>query len=137
MIQANVKTDQISNHSGGSQSLWMEVALPSFPILDSNTNADVCIVGAGITGLTCAYTLAKQGKSVIVLDQGAINSGQTARTTAHLTWALDDRYDHLHKIFGEDGARLIAESHSSAIDYIEKIVHEEEIDCNFERVTFM
>lgn len=77
-------TDRICNNSGHSQSLWMEVQLPSFPPLDSDMYADVCIVGTGIVGLTCAYTLAKEGKSVILLDQGPIAGGQTARTTAHL-----------------------------------------------------
>lgn len=124
----------MNNHSGHSQSLWMEVRLPSFPSLDSNMNADVCIVGAGIVGLTCAYTLAKAGKSVIVVDQGTIAGGQTARTTAHLTWILDDRYYNLEKFFGEKGIELVARSHCAAIDYIQKIVIEEEIDCDFERV---
>lgn len=134
MKQESFNKDQISNNSGHSQSLWMEVRLPCFPPLNSDMNADVCIVGAGIVGLTCAYTLAKEGKSVIILDQGAIAGGQTARTTAHLTWVLDDRYYNLEKFFGEEGARLAAESHSAAIDYIEKIIIEEEIDCDFERL---
>lgn len=83
MTQSNLNTDStISNNSGHSQSLWMEIPLPSFSPLENNLNADVCIVGAGIVGLTCAYTLAKQGKPVVVLDQGAIAGGQTARTTA-------------------------------------------------------
>lgn len=128
-------TNRISNHSGHSQSLWMEVPLPTFPSLDSNINADVCIVGAGIVGLTCAYTLAKEGKSVVIVDQGVIGGGQTARTTAHLTWILDDRYDHLEKLYGEEGAQLTAESHAAAIDYIEKIIQDEGIDCDFERVS--
>lgn len=130
----NLNIDCISNNSGHSQSLWMEVRLPSFPALDSNRETDVCIVGAGIVGLTCAYTLAKEGKSVIVVDQGSVASGQTARTTAHLSWVLDDRYYNLEKLFGEDGARLAANSHNAAIDYIEKIVLEEKIDCDFERI---
>lgn len=112
----------------------MEVRLPYFPPLETNISADVCIVGSGIVGLTCAYTLAKQGKSVIVIDQGNIAGGQTARTTAHLTWVLDDRYYNLEKFFGEEGARIAADSHSAAIDYIEKIILEEEIACDFERV---
>jgi glycine/D-amino acid oxidase-like deaminating enzyme/nitrite reductase/ring-hydroxylating ferredoxin subunit len=112
----------------------MEIPLPSFSPLENNLNADVCIVGAGIVGLTCAYTLAKQGKSVVVLEQGVIGGGQTARTTAHLTWVLDDRYYDLEDLFGETRTRLAAESHSAAIDYIEKIVFEEKIDCDFERV---
>ena len=93
MTQSNSNTDQISNYSGESQSVWMEVLLPSFPPLDSNKNVDVCIVGAGIVGLSCAYTLAKEGKSVIILDQGPVAGEQTARTTAHLTWVLDVRWN--------------------------------------------
>jgi len=123
-----------SHNSEGSKSLWMEVELPSFPSLKENANADVCIVGAGIAGLTCAYTLAKQGKSVIVVEQGSLASGQTARTTAHLTWALDDFFHNIEDIFGEEGARLAAESHNAAIDYMEKIIEEERIDCDWKRV---
>lgn len=132
MTQSN--SDRISNNSGRTQSIWMEERLPSFPALNSNMKADICIVGAGIVGLTCAYTLAKEGKSVIVLDQGPVAGGQTARTTGHLTWVLDDRFDELEKFFGEEGARLAAESHCAAIDYIEKIILEEGIECDFERV---
>lgn len=135
MSKENFVKDLTNNNSDESRSLWMEVNLPTFPRLVSNSNADVCIVGAGIAGLTCAYTLAKRGKSVIVVDQGPIAGGQTARTTAHLTFILGDRYDHLESLFGEEKARLIAQSHCSAIDYIEKIVDEETIDCDFERVS--
>lgn len=134
MTEKIFNSDCINNNSGHSQSIWMEVQLPSFSPLNSNMNADVCIVGAGIVGLTCAYTLAKEGKSVIVLDQGSIAGGQTALTTAHLTWVLDDRFYNLEKFFGEKGARLAAESHCTAIDYIEKIILNEEIDCDFERL---
>jgi glycine/D-amino acid oxidase-like deaminating enzyme/nitrite reductase/ring-hydroxylating ferredoxin subunit len=115
-------------------SLWMEVQLPSFSKLETNTRADVCIVGAGIAGLTCAYTLAKEGKSVIIVDQGSLAGGQTARTTAHLTWILDERYYELEKIYGLEGARLAADSHSAAIDYMEKIIQDEKIECDFERI---
>lgn len=134
MTELNLENGEICNNSGYTQSLWMEVPLPSFSPLEKNLNVDVCIVGSGIVGLTCAYTLLKNGKSVVVLDQGAIAGGQTARTTAHLTWVLDDRYDDLEKIFAEEGSKLIAMSHSSAIDTIEKIILEEQIDCDFERV---
>jgi glycine/D-amino acid oxidase-like deaminating enzyme/nitrite reductase/ring-hydroxylating ferredoxin subunit len=120
--------------SQASTSIWMDVQLPTFPSLKKNLNVDVCIVGSGIAGLTCAYTLTKQGKSVAILDQGPIGGGQTARTTAHLTWVLDDRFSHLKKLFGEKGARDAAESHAAAIDYIEKIVETEKIDCDFKRV---
>lgn len=125
---------ELNNNSGKTKSLWMEIQLPFFPTLEKDLTSNVCIVGAGIVGLTCAYTLLKQGKSAIVIDQGAISGGQSARTTAHLTAVLDDRYYLLENFFGEHGAQLAAESHMRAIDYIEKIVRDENIDCDFERV---
>ena len=125
----------MKNHAGQSISLWMATAkLPSFSRLLTNEQADVCIVGAGIAGLTTAYLLGRTGKSVIVLDDGPIVSGETERTTAHLVTALDDRYVDLERLHGEKGARLAAESHSEAISQIERIVREEHIDCDFERV---
>lgn len=117
-----------------TQSLWMEVKLPTFPTLNENLYTDVCIVGAGISGLTCAYTLLQQGKSVVILDQNLGENSQTMRTTAHLSWALDDRYFDIEKLFGEEGSALAAESHSKAINFIEEIVLKEKIDCHFERV---
>lgn len=107
---------------------------PDFPTLTGDLRADVGIVGAGISGLTTAYFLARAGKSVVVLDDGQVGSGETERTTAHLTHALDDRFVQLEQLHGEEGARLAAESHTAAIDTIERIVDEEEIDCDFERV---
>jgi glycine/D-amino acid oxidase-like deaminating enzyme len=108
--------------------------LPQFPTLAQAQHADVCIVGAGMAGLTTAYLLGREGKSVIVLDDGPIVSGETERTTAHLVTALDDRYFELERLHGEEGAQLAAESHAAAIDTIEGIVREECIACDFERV---
>lgn len=99
-----------------------------------NARAEVCIVGAGIAGMTTAYLLSKAHKSVIVLDDGPIGGGMTGRTTAHLVNALDDRYFELERLHGEKGARLAAESHTAAIDRVEAIVTNEGIDCNFERL---
>lgn len=117
-----------------TNSIWMKEKLPTFPSLETNQRADICIIGAGIAGLTVAYTLLKAGKSVIIVDQGPIAGGETARTTAHLSWALNDRYYELEKYFGREGAGLAAKSHAAAIDTIENIISEEGIDCDFERV---
>jgi glycine/D-amino acid oxidase-like deaminating enzyme/nitrite reductase/ring-hydroxylating ferredoxin subunit len=106
----------------------------STPALQRNECAEVCVVGAGIAGMTTAYLLAREGRSVLVLDDGPIGGGETGRTTAHLSNALDDRYSELERLFGTEGARLAAESHTAAIDLIEQIVCEEKIECDFERV---
>ena len=109
-------------------------ALPDEPQLPADENADVCIVGAGIAGLTTAYLLAKEGKKVIVLDDGPTAGGETCRTTAHLVSALDDRFYHLERLHGVEGAKLAAESHAAAIDRIERIIEDEGIDCDFTRL---
>jgi glycine/D-amino acid oxidase-like deaminating enzyme/nitrite reductase/ring-hydroxylating ferredoxin subunit len=125
----------MDGHSGQSDSIWMQSAtVPSYPKLTGDIKADVCIVGAGIAGMTTAYLLAREGKSVIVIDDGPIGGGQTERTTAHLANAIDDQYCEIERLHGETGARLAAESHTAAIDRIEKIVTQENIDCDFERL---
>jgi glycine/D-amino acid oxidase-like deaminating enzyme/nitrite reductase/ring-hydroxylating ferredoxin subunit len=115
-------------------SVWMSFPVPQLTPLRANDAADVCVIGAGITGLTTAYLLACSGKRVIVVDDGPIAGGVTGRTSAHLTAALDDRYYELERLHGADGARFAAESHTQAVDLIERIVFDERIDCDFQRV---
>ncbi|HKY64567.1 MAG TPA: FAD-dependent oxidoreductase [bacterium] len=119
--------------SGISNSPWQPVK-GRFERLSRDISADVCVIGAGIAGISCAYQLHRRGRSVVVLDDGEIAGGETGRTTAHLTSAIDDRYVELERLHGVQGARLAAESHSQAIDAIEHIVHEENIGCEFMRV---
>jgi len=104
------------------------------PALREDETADVCVVGAGIAGLTSAYLLSIEGRSVIVLDERGIGGGETARTTAHLTNEIDDRYTEMERIHGARAARWIAESHTSAIDRIEAIVSAEHLSCDFQRL---
>jgi glycine/D-amino acid oxidase-like deaminating enzyme/nitrite reductase/ring-hydroxylating ferredoxin subunit len=124
----NVKLEQTT-------SVWMPTSeRPPCAALTADVNADVCIVGAGIAGLTTAYLLVQQGRTVVVLDDGPIGGGQTERTTAHLSNAIDDRYQQIEDLHGREGARLAAESHTAAIDQVEKIITEEKIECEFERL---
>jgi glycine/D-amino acid oxidase-like deaminating enzyme/nitrite reductase/ring-hydroxylating ferredoxin subunit len=118
-----------------STSFWKDDAgIPEAPPLGTNASADVCIIGAGITGMSCAYRLARSGAKVIVLERGPLGSGETGQTTAHLASVMDDRFDWLERLFGTDGAKLAYESHAGAIDTIESIVQKEAIDCDFERL---
>lgn len=121
--------------SGATKSIWMKTpAVPRRSALDQDTHADVCVVGAGIAGLTTAYLLAREGQSVAVIDAREIGGGETQRTTAHLVNALDDRYFEIERLHGVRGARLAAESHTQAITKIESIIQEERIACEFERL---
>lgn len=121
--------------SGKTESIWMGTFdVPIFNSLKNDTNADVCIIGAGITGLTCAYMLMKSGKSVIVVDDGNIGGGESSRTTAHITNVIDDRYYIIERLHGENVSRLAAESQTAAINLIEKIITENKIECDFTRL---
>jgi glycine/D-amino acid oxidase-like deaminating enzyme/nitrite reductase/ring-hydroxylating ferredoxin subunit len=112
----------------------MDVDVPRRQSLAEDVETDVCVIGAGIAGLTTAYLLTCEGKKVVVLDDGPIAGGQSERTSAHLSNAVDDRFSDVEKIHGVEGSRLAAESHTAAIARIESISQEEAIDCDFRRV---
>jgi glycine/D-amino acid oxidase-like deaminating enzyme/nitrite reductase/ring-hydroxylating ferredoxin subunit len=123
----------MKDDSQASTSIWMATAsTPSQSRLRESIRTDICIIGAGIAGLTTAYLLGREGRSVVVLDDGAVGGGMSGRTTAHLSNAYDDRYVEMEKLHGDEGARLIAESHTAAIEKISEIVSQEKIDCGFE-----
>ncbi len=103
---------------------------PELSPLQQSARADVCVIGAGIAGLSVAYCLTREGKSVIVLDDGRIGSGMTERTTAHLSNEIDDTYMEIERLHGREGARIAAASHTAAVDRIESIVRDEGIDCD-------
>lgn len=118
-----------------SRSVWQADVKPAtFSSLAEEMSVDVCVVGAGIAGLSTAYELAREGKSVVVLDDGPIGGGMSGRTTAHLSNAVDDRYYEIERLHGERGSRYVAESHTAAIDAIETNATQEQIDCDFVRL---
>jgi glycine/D-amino acid oxidase-like deaminating enzyme/nitrite reductase/ring-hydroxylating ferredoxin subunit len=121
--------------SGSNNSFWIESVSPiSFSPVYENLETETVIVGGGIAGLSIAYCLAKAGRKVVIVEDGLIGSGESGRTTAHLVNALDDRYYEIENVLGKDAARVAAESHTAAIDFVEKIVNDENIDCDFKRL---
>ena len=121
--------------SQASTSLWMATAnTPIQSRLRESIRTEICIIGAGIAGLSTAYLLGLEGRSVVVLDDGLIGGGMTGRTTAHLTNAYDDRYAEIERLHGAEASRITAESHTAAIEKVGEIVAREEIDCDFERL---
>jgi glycine/D-amino acid oxidase-like deaminating enzyme/nitrite reductase/ring-hydroxylating ferredoxin subunit len=122
--------------SGPTRSIWFETSAPiaERPALAEHLTTDVCIIGAGIAGLSVAYDLARRGKRVVVLELDQIGSGESGRTTAHLTNALDDRWVTLEKAMGRARTRLAADAHTAAIEHIEENVHREHIECDFARL---
>ncbi len=122
--------------SGSNLPLWFSKPKLSlnFDKLDKNTTTDVLVIGGGISGLTTAYCLAKKGRKVLLVEDGHLGSGESGRTTAHATCALDDRYFELEELFDEKTAELAAKSHMAAIDFIEETAKQNHINCHFKRV---
>lgn len=130
-------TDSIDDKltSGYHHSYWTDSVAPlTYTKLSEDKSTDILVVGGGIAGLTSAYCLAKSGKKVILVEDGYLGSGETGRTTAHITFALDDRYYDLERIYGHDQTKLIAHSHQDALQWISSLVTTEKIDCNFMHV---
>ncbi|MES2543496.1 MAG: FAD-dependent oxidoreductase [Bacteroidota bacterium] len=122
--------------SGDNISYWLSSIKNTlaFEKLNQDIDTDILVIGGGISGLTTAYCLAEKGRKVILVEDGNLGSGETGRTTAHLTCALDDRYYDLEKTFNKKTAHLAAQSHIEAIEWIDKTIKLNRIDCNFKYV---
>lgn len=100
--------------------------------LEQDLSCDVCVIGAGIFGLSVAYYLAKKGLKVIVLDKGNIGEGVSSFTTAKITSQHGLIYNYLANDFGTEFAKLYLESNQGAIQNIKNIIDIENIECDFE-----
>ena len=114
-------------------SLWIETTKDEINLkpLERDEYTDVCVIGAGMFGLTTAYYLSKQGKKVTVLEKGEIGEKVSGNTTGKITSQHGLFYDHLIKDFGEDYARDYLEANEQAITNIENIINTEQIECDF------
>jgi glycine/D-amino acid oxidase-like deaminating enzyme/nitrite reductase/ring-hydroxylating ferredoxin subunit len=115
-------------------SIWEDVKLPSYDELRMDTQTEVCVVGGGITGVSVAYELAKRGHKVVLVEAMKMCSGQTSRTTAHLTNELEEEFVELLKMHDAGVVETFLRAHMTAIDHIEHIIETENIDCDFKRI---
>ncbi|HAH24489.1 MAG TPA: (2Fe-2S)-binding protein [Prolixibacteraceae bacterium] len=119
---------------GQTISLWQHETLPYKTNTEELPNeADVVIVGGGITGLSTAFQLQLAGKTSVVIEAQEIGFGTTGGTTAHLNTLLDTSYYEIKNHFGEENAKKTAQITKQAIDLIEKNISEYSIDCGFSR----
>ncbi len=128
------------NPTGQTVSVWNGIqATVNSRDLSPNRRAtpsrfDAAVIGGGLAGLTSAYLLAREGKSVVLFEQDEIGSGESGRTTAHVATAIDDRYTELERLHGEEASRRVAASQVRALELIEEIIARESIVCDSRRV---
>ncbi len=124
----------MENHSMPQfpESYWISsTEIPVYPKLNEDSEAEVVIAGGGITGLTAAYLLAKQGLDVTLLEAGRILTGTTGHTTAKVTAQHGLIYDELIRNFGVEKASLYYQANAEALEFIRQLVKTEQIDCHF------
>lgn len=117
-----------------NRSLWLAATSPTlYQGLSGSHEADVVVVGGGITGLTTALLLAERGVSVVLVEGARLCAGTTGYTTAKVTSLHSLTYAHLVDEMGEEKARLYGEANQAAIEHVAAWVESLAIDCQFTR----
>jgi glycine/D-amino acid oxidase-like deaminating enzyme/nitrite reductase/ring-hydroxylating ferredoxin subunit len=120
--------------NGRSTSIWMATAsVPTYPPLPGDLDTSVCVIGAGIAGVTTAYLLSQEGHDVVLIDALGVGAGETGRSSAHF-FPPDEWYAGGEAGFGKYSARLVAKSFAQAVGLVESLIRREKIDCAFERL---
>jgi glycine/D-amino acid oxidase-like deaminating enzyme/nitrite reductase/ring-hydroxylating ferredoxin subunit/DMSO/TMAO reductase YedYZ heme-binding membrane subunit len=112
---------------------WLESVpdKPRYPRLEGAAEADVVVIGGGISGVMSAWFLGKAGLSVILLEKNRIASGDTAYTTGFLIRLPDTSVSALEKRYGSGFVRRIIEGAGKAQDEVRGIVRDNSLDCGF------
>jgi glycine/D-amino acid oxidase-like deaminating enzyme len=118
---------------------WLDQALAEdpgepCPPLRGTVRADVCVVGGGFVGLWAALEVTEQAPdaSVVLLDERQCGFGASGRNGGWVT-SWHDELDALVARFGAEQAAWLGEASTWAIDRIEQVSREEEIDCHLRR----
>jgi glycine/D-amino acid oxidase-like deaminating enzyme/nitrite reductase/ring-hydroxylating ferredoxin subunit len=112
-------------------SYWSERSLGRYPHVERSQRFDAVVIGGGITGITAAYLLKREGRKVALVERQRIGGVDTTATSAHLTCVTDTRLTQLARRFGDEHARAVWDAGFAAINQIDEIVKRHNIDCSF------
>jgi glycine/D-amino acid oxidase-like deaminating enzyme/nitrite reductase/ring-hydroxylating ferredoxin subunit len=119
--------------SGKAECCWTATAPETaYPRLQGSHRFDVAIVGGGIVGLTSALQLARAGRRVAVVEALRVGRQVTGRSTAKITTQHGLIYRHFVDLLGAEKARTYANANETALRYIERLVADHGLDCDYE-----
>lgn len=126
--------------SGVTDPVWLHTEpysnRPQFSKLSQNLETDVCVIGAGVAGISLSYELIKRGHNVVLVEAREVLSGETGRTSGHLSNDIDSEYVSITSKHGADGAKAAAASHTWALNHIGHVAKELGIECEYRFVLF-
>lgn len=103
----------------------------SFPTLENDSHVDVCVIGAGLTGLSAALELARSGKSVIVLEAHRVGWGASGRNGGQLGTGFN-RHETLIKRLGTPVANQLWQIAEQAKATVHELCDKYTIDCEYQ-----
>lgn len=110
---------------------WETTPLCTFPAPDLPARTDAVVIGAGYTGLHAALQIARAGRSVVVLEAGALGQGCSTRNGGQISTSIKPGLDALARKHGIDTARRILMDGHASRAYVEDFVTSEGIYCHF------
>ena len=111
-------------------------AQPERPPLQGDVTADVCIVGAGFSGISTALHLAEKGKKVVVLEGVKIGFGASGRNGGQIINGYSRDYDTIKSRYGETTARALLNMSFEGGDIIRERVAKYDIKCDLKKGSF-
>lgn len=107
--------------------------LYSYPSLQNNLDADIVVVGAGISGALTAHALIENRYAVTLVDKRDVGQGSTAASTSLLQYEIDVPLYLLADMIGEKNAARCYQAGIDAIQKLDNLLQVYQVDCGFKK----
>lgn len=104
-----------------------------FPVLEKDLNVDIVVVGAGIAGISAAYSFANAGYKTVILEEQEVGAGATSASSGILYYGTGTTFTNAIELFGKKNAEMIWKESKKTIEEIEKLIEKNSIECDFRR----
>lgn len=115
-------------------SIWSNNNYTNYNELSNDLDADVLIIGGGITGVSTLYHLRNSDLKVALVEQNKIAMSTTSKSTGKLTFLQNDLIDKIRDKYDDDKALEYLSSQIDAIKSIVEVIKSEKIKCDLEKV---